>query len=82
VKKSSNVAKRGNEIFREAKLTIGLDLGDRTSHYCKGYQVRLKLQLPEFHSTCPLGEGSSATRTRIRNVIKTASVSAIWARLF
>jgi len=34
VKKSSTVAKRGNEIFRKPKLTIGLDLGDRTSHYC------------------------------------------------
>jgi len=34
VKKISTVAKRGNEIFEEPKLTIGLDLGDRTSHYC------------------------------------------------
>jgi transposase len=34
VKKISTVAKRGNEIFKEPKLTIGLDLGDRTSHYC------------------------------------------------
>jgi hypothetical protein len=34
VKKISTVAKRGNEIFKEPKLTLGLDLGDRTSHYC------------------------------------------------
>jgi transposase len=34
MKKSSTVAKRGNGIFRKPKLTIGLDLGDRTSHYC------------------------------------------------
>jgi transposase len=34
MKKISTVAKRGNEIFKEPKLTIGLDLGDRTSHYC------------------------------------------------
>src|ERR1700738_5516078 len=34
VKKISTVAKRGNEIFKEPKLTIGLDLGDRISHYC------------------------------------------------
>ena len=27
VKKISTVAKRGNEIFKEPKLTIGLDLG-------------------------------------------------------
>jgi len=25
---------RGNEIFGELKLTVGLDLGDRASHYC------------------------------------------------
>ena len=34
MKKISTVAKRGNEIFKEPKLTIGVDLGDRTSHYC------------------------------------------------
>jgi hypothetical protein len=28
------VAKSGNEILKEPKLTIGLDLGDRSSHYC------------------------------------------------
>jgi hypothetical protein len=34
VKKISTVAKGGNDIFKESKLTIDLDLGDRTSHYC------------------------------------------------
>src|ERR1700730_13521009 len=34
MKKISTVAKRGNEIFEEPKLTIGLARGDRTSHYC------------------------------------------------
>ena len=34
MKKISTMTKRGNEIVREPKLTIGLDLGDRTSHYC------------------------------------------------
>jgi hypothetical protein len=29
-----SVAKSGNEILKEPKLTIGLDLGDRSSHYC------------------------------------------------
>jgi hypothetical protein len=28
------VAKSGNEILKEPKLTIGLDLEDRSSHYC------------------------------------------------
>jgi len=32
VKKISTVAMRGNKVFNEPKLTIGLDLGDRTSH--------------------------------------------------
>jgi transposase len=34
VKKINIVATRRNKIFKEPKLTIGLDLGDRTSHYC------------------------------------------------
>jgi len=34
MKKNSTVAKNRNEIFKQPKLTIGLDLGDRTSHYC------------------------------------------------
>jgi transposase len=49
VKKISTVAKRGNEIFKEPKLTIGLDLGDRTSHYCvldEAGKVILEHRLP------------------------------------
>jgi len=34
VKKISTVATNRNEIFKDHKLTIGLDLGDRSSHYC------------------------------------------------
>jgi transposase len=34
VKKISTVARRGNEMFKGPQMTIGLDLGDRTSHYC------------------------------------------------
>src|SRR6266436_4314024 len=34
MKKNSTVVKRRNEIFKQPKLTIGLDLGDRTSYYC------------------------------------------------
>ena len=34
MKKISTVAKNRNEIFKQQRLTIGLDLGDRTSHYC------------------------------------------------
>ena len=34
MKKISTVAIEGIQIFKENQLTIGLDLGDRTSHYC------------------------------------------------
>ena len=34
MKKSSTVAIEGIEIFKPNQLTIGLDLGDRTSRYC------------------------------------------------
>src|SRR5271169_2744834 len=34
MKKNSTVATNRNEIFKESKWTIGLDLGDRSSHYC------------------------------------------------
>src|SRR5258708_35148235 len=34
MKKISTVQSFGNEIFKEQKLTIGVDLGDRWSFYC------------------------------------------------
>jgi transposase len=34
MKKNSTVAAGRKQIFKQAKLTIGLDLGDRSSHYC------------------------------------------------
>jgi transposase len=34
VKKTITVAKNRNEIFKQQQLTIGVDLGDRISHYC------------------------------------------------
>ena len=34
MRKSSTVVSNRVEIFKEEKLTIGLDLGDRFSHYC------------------------------------------------
>jgi len=49
VKKISTAAKRGNEIFKAPKLTIGLDLGDRSSHYCildEAGNVLLEHRLP------------------------------------
>ena len=34
MKNSSTLAIEGIEIFKPNQLTIGLDLGDRTSRYC------------------------------------------------
>jgi transposase len=34
MKKSSTVATGRKQIFKQPRLTIGLDLGDRTSHSC------------------------------------------------
>jgi hypothetical protein len=34
VKKIITVAKNRNEIFKQQQLTIGVDVGDRISHYC------------------------------------------------
>jgi hypothetical protein len=34
VKKLSTVQGSGSRIFKDPKLTIGLDLGDRSSYYC------------------------------------------------
>jgi len=34
MKKNSTMATSRDKIFKQPKLTIGLDLGDRTSHYC------------------------------------------------
>ena len=34
MKKISTVATERIQIFKENQLTIGLDLGDRSSHYC------------------------------------------------
>jgi transposase len=34
MKKISTMTTNRNKISKEPKLTIGLDLGDRSSHYC------------------------------------------------
>src|ERR1700733_5074877 len=48
MKKTSTVRVNGNMIFKGHKLTIGLDLGDRSSFYCvldEGGQVILEQKL-------------------------------------
>jgi hypothetical protein len=34
MKKNSTMATGRRQIFKQPKRTIGLDLGDRSSHYC------------------------------------------------
>jgi hypothetical protein len=49
MKKISTVAIERIEIFKEHQLTIGLDLGDRTSYYCilnEAGEVILEHKLP------------------------------------
>jgi transposase len=49
MKKISTVAMEGVQIFKENQLTIGLDLGDRSSHYCilnEAGEVILESKLP------------------------------------
>jgi transposase len=49
MKKISTVAIERIQIFKEQQLTIGLDLGDRTSHYCilnEAGEVILESKLP------------------------------------
>ena len=49
MKKISTVAIEGMQIFKENQLTIGLDLGDRTSHSCildEAGQVIWEQELP------------------------------------
>src|ERR1700720_1926575 len=49
MKKISTMQVFGNEVFREQKLTIGLDLGDRWSFYCildEAGKIILEQKLP------------------------------------
>jgi len=49
MKKISTVAIEGIQVFKQNQLTIGLDLGDRTSHYCilnEAGEVILEQELP------------------------------------
>ncbi len=81
MKKISTVAKRGNEISKEPKLTIGLDLGDRSSHYCildEAGSVLLEHSLP----TTPKGIHQVFSRIpRSRIALETGTHSPWVSRL-
>ena len=44
MKKISTVQVFGNEIFKEQKLTIGVDLGDLWSFYCVRDEVSIPIE--------------------------------------
>src|SRR5271168_4417830 len=49
MRKINTMAMEGIQIFKDDQLTIGLDLGDRTSHYCilnEAGEVILEQELP------------------------------------
>jgi transposase len=49
MKRISTVAIEGMQIFKENQLTIGSDLGDRTTRYCildEAGQIILEQELP------------------------------------
>jgi transposase len=49
MKKNSTMARRRKEIFKETKLTIGMDLGDRFTYYCildEAGEVLVEQKLP------------------------------------
>jgi transposase len=76
MKKISTVAVKQSKNFREQKLTIGLDLGDRSSWYCvlnEAGEVLLEQKLGttpkamrEVFGKMPRGAGSHWKRECIR----------------
>src|ERR1700680_793909 len=72
MKKISTVAIERIQIFKEKQLTIGLDLGDRTSHYCvlnEAGEVILESKLP----TTPSG-GKNAKKRAVVAVARKLAV--------
>ena len=58
MKKNSTVVRRRKQIFKGKQLTIGMDLGDRFSHYCvldEAGEVLLEQKLPRTPTRDPTG---------------------------
>jgi transposase len=77
MKNISTATKNGNEIFKELRLTIGLDLGDRTSHYCildEAGTVILEHNLPTtpkgIQQTATISFQTSSERWEPRSIIR------------
>src|SRR6266568_2647094 len=77
MKKISTVARNRNEIFKQPKLTIGLDLGDRISHYCilnEAGAVILEQNLP----TTPKGIQQAFNRVRRSRIALETGTHSPW----
>jgi hypothetical protein len=77
VKKISTVAIEGIQIFKENQLTVGLDLGDRTSHYCilnEAGEVIWEDKLP----TTPTGIEEVFGRIRRRRITLETGTHSPW----
>jgi hypothetical protein len=80
-KKISTVQAFGNEIFKEQKLTIGVDLGDRWSFYCILDEAG-KVILEQKASTTPEAMKQSFSRIpQSRIALETATHSPWVSRL-
>jgi predicted NBD/HSP70 family sugar kinase len=65
VNKSSTVTRNGNEILRHTKLTIGMDLGDRSTRYCvldEAGEVILERSVPTTKKGTVVGAAMGASR--------------------
>jgi transposase len=81
IKKISTVQAFGNEIFKEQKLTIGVDLGDRWSFYCILDEAG-KVILEQKASTTPEAMKQSFSRIpQSRIALETATHSPWVSRL-
>jgi transposase len=81
IKKISTVQAFGNEIFKEQKLTIGVDLGDRWSFYCILDEAG-KIILEQKASTTPEAMKQSFSRIpQSRIALETATHSPWVSRL-
>ena len=76
MKKISTVQAFGNEIFKEQKLTIGVDLGDRWSFYCvldEAGKIILEQTTPKAMKAEVFEDTAKSHRTGDRNTLAMVS---------
>ena len=81
MKKGSTVAAKQGRNFKQQKLTIGLDLGDRTSWYCVLEQTGAVLWEQRVSTTPKTIREAFSTVTRSRIALETGTHSPWVSRL-